>query len=120
MDWLLDLYQRHFDWRDLTLLILSPIFGVFLAMEAWRFRRTGVFDFRDSFDSLNSGGSYLVADLLLLVVLVLPAMGWVYEHRLFTIDVTPLRFVGLFLLVEFLYYGFHRGSRSEERRVGKE
>ena len=56
MDWLpaplvaffLDLYQRHFDWRDLTLLVLSPVFGVFIAMEAWRFRKTGVFDFRDT------------------------------------------------------------------------
>ncbi|MDG0861236.1 sterol desaturase family protein [Pelomonas aquatica] len=110
MDWLLDLYQRHFDWRDLTLVMLSPVFGIFIAMEAWRFRKTGVFDLWDSFDSMNSGGSYLVTDLILLVVLVLPAMGWVYDHRLFTVEVTPLRFVGLFLFVEFLYYGFHRGS----------
>ena len=73
MDWLpaplLDLYQRHFDWRDLTLVLLSPVFGVFIAMEAWRFRKTGVFDFRDTFDSMNSGGSYLVADLFLLAVM---------------------------------------------------
>lgn len=82
MDWLLDLYQRHFDWRDLTLVMLSPVFGIFIAMEAWRFRKTGVFDLWDSFDSMNSGGSYLVTDLILLVVLVLPAMGWVYDHRL--------------------------------------
>jgi sterol desaturase/sphingolipid hydroxylase (fatty acid hydroxylase superfamily) len=110
MDGLLDLYQRHFDWRDLTLVILSPLFGIFIAMEAWRFRKTGVFDWRDSFDSLNSGGSYLVVDLLLLVVLVLPAMGWVHDHRLWTIEVTPLRFAALFLFVELLYYGFHRAS----------
>ena len=118
MDLLLELYHRHVDWRDLTLVLLSPVFGVFIALEAWRFRRTGVFDFRDTLDSLNSGGSYLVADLVLLAVLVLPAMGWMYEHRLWTIDITPWhspwrtlwRFAGLFLLVELLYYGFHRAS----------
>ena len=41
MDVILDLYHRHFDWRDLTLVLLSPVFAVFIAMEAWRFRRTG-------------------------------------------------------------------------------
>ena len=69
-----------------------------------------MFDWRDTLDSLNSGGSYLAVDLLLLAVLVLPALGWVYEHRLFTIDISPWRFLGLFLLVELLYYGFHRAS----------
>ncbi|MDP1369009.1 hypothetical protein Q6248_29015, partial [Klebsiella pneumoniae] len=80
---------------------LSPLFMIAIAMEAWRFRKTGVFDLWDRFDSLNSGGSYLVTDLILLTVLVLPAMGWVYDHRLFAVDVTPLRFLGLFLFVEF-------------------
>ncbi|MFX8145323.1 hypothetical protein ABTL24_19635, partial [Acinetobacter baumannii] len=41
MDWLLDLYHRHFDWRDLTLVMLSPLFMIAIAMEAWRFRKTG-------------------------------------------------------------------------------
>ena len=110
MDFLLDLYHRHGDWRDLTLLLLSPIFMTAIALEAWRFRKTQVFDWRDSFTSLNSGGSYLVVDLVLLIVLVLPAMEWVYAHRLGTIEMTPWRFLGLYLLVELLYYGFHRAS----------
>jgi len=110
IDFFQQLYLRHGDWRDLTLLLLSPLFMVFIALEAWRLRQRRVYRWRDTLDSMNSGGSYLFVDLVLLAVWVLPAMGWIYQHRLFTIEVTPLNFIGLFLAVEFLYYWFHRAS----------
>jgi sterol desaturase/sphingolipid hydroxylase (fatty acid hydroxylase superfamily) len=98
------------DPRDWLLLLLSPLFMVFVALEWWRFRRTAVFDWRDSLSSLNIGGSYLLLDGLLVVFGVLPAMGWVHAHRLWTVAITPWTFAALFLGVEFCYYCFHRAS----------
>jgi len=101
----------HSDWRDWLLLLLSPVFMLFVAAEWWRFRKTaGVYDWRDSFDSLNVGGSYLVLDIVLVLAFVLPAMDWVHAHRVWTIDITPWTFAALFLGVEFCYYWFHRAS----------
>ena len=42
---------------------------------------------------------------------VLPAMTWLHtHHRWATIELTPWRFVALFLAVDFCYYCFHRAS----------
>lgn len=111
MPTLLELFRQHIDPRDLTLLLLSPLFMLSIALEAWRFRKTpGIYTWRDTFMSMNSGGSYLFVDLALVIVLVIPAMQWVYQFRLWTIEVTPWTFFALFMGVELLYYGFHRAS----------
>jgi sterol desaturase/sphingolipid hydroxylase (fatty acid hydroxylase superfamily) len=99
-----------FDPRDWLLLLISPLFLVFVGLEWWRFRKTGVYDLRDSMTSLNGGGSYLFLDVALVIFAVLPAMGWLYAHRLWTIDTTPWTFAALYLGVEFCYYWFHRAS----------
>jgi sterol desaturase/sphingolipid hydroxylase (fatty acid hydroxylase superfamily) len=96
--------------RELTLLSLVPVFVLFLAAEAWHFRGRGRFHLPDTAASLSLGGLYLLADAILLTFLVLAVYGLVYEHRLFTIELTPLTGVLLFALVEFCYYGFHRAS----------
>ncbi|MDO9237767.1 MAG: sterol desaturase family protein [Aquabacterium sp.] len=106
----------HTETRDWLLVLLSPLFFFTVAIEWLRFRREDkisskpVYDLRDSMDSMNLGGIYTLVDVVIVVTLVLPAMAWVYAHRLTTIDITPWRFVALYLGVEFCYYWFHRAS----------
>lgn len=109
----LDILGHSIDLRDLTLLLLSPLFMLAIAIEFWRLRkagRTGIYTWRDTFMSLNSGSSYLLVDLLLVILFVLPAMAWVYAQRLWTVELTPWSFAALYLGVEFCYYWFHRAS----------
>jgi sterol desaturase/sphingolipid hydroxylase (fatty acid hydroxylase superfamily) len=106
----------HVDWRDALLMLLSPLFFAVVVAEWLRMRgekRQGkaVYDWRDSLDSMILGGVYTWLDVVLVLVFVLPAMGWVHaHHRLGTIDLTPLSFAALYLGVEFCYYWFHRAS----------
>lgn len=102
---------------DGLLFLLTPVFLTVVLLEVWRFRKhrglhgsAPVYDWRDSLASMNLGGAYSVLDIVLVLLFVLPAMAWVYSHRLFTIEVTALRFAGLYLGVEFCYYWFHRAS----------
>lgn len=102
--------------RDWLLVLLTPLFFATVVIEWLRFRRTdkagqtAVYELRDSLDSMNLGGVYTVLDVLIVATLVLPAMDWVYAHRLVSIEVTPLSFAALYLGVEFCYYWFHRAS----------
>ena len=44
-------------------------------------------------------------------LLALPGAAWLYEHRVFTWDMSePLSWIVLFLALEFAYYWFHRAS----------
>ena len=94
------------DWRDWFLIGLTPLFVLVVALEWWRFRKTRIYDWRDSLASMNLGGAYMLVDVLWVVAVILPAMDWVYAHRLTTIEVTPLSFAALYLGVEFCYYWF--------------
>lgn len=99
------------DWRDTLLVLLTPLFLVFVAAECWHFRhRPGVYRLGDSLASLNLGGVYTLVDIGLVLVVVLPVMDAVHAHRLFTLEVTAWTFPLLYLAVEFCYYGFHRAS----------
>lgn len=104
------------DWRDWFLVLLTPVFLGTVFVEWLRFRRSDrqrsepVYDLRDSMDSINLGGVYSLLDVALVVLAVLPAMEWVYQHRLLTVEVTPWTFALLYLGVEFCYYWFHRAS----------
>lgn len=60
-----------------------------------------VYDLCDSLASVNVGGFSTVLGVLIVVMLVLPAMGWVHGHLLASVDVTPLSFALLHLGVAF-------------------
>lgn len=107
---LLELARQHGDPRDWLLLLLSPLFMLFVAAEWWRWRKTSIYDWRDSLNSLNIGGSYLLLDVLLVIFAVLPVMNWIYTHRLLTATITPWSFAALYFGVDFCYYLFHRAS----------
>lgn len=113
LDALLNNLLPHTDVREWFLVLVAPIFLLFVAIEWWHMRRTGqhhIHNGQDMMTSINLGSVYSLVDVLMLYVLVLPAMDWLYQHRWFTIDISVGSFVALFLGVEFLYYWFHRAS----------
>jgi len=92
------------------LLTLSalPIILLLATVEWFHFRRTGIFEVRDSIASIAMGAVYvLVAEGVMVVALVLPAYEWLYQFRLFTQQLTPASLLVLFLLVDFCFYLFH-------------
>ena len=101
----------HPDWRGLILPALIPLFLATLAAEAVRFRGRGYFQLRDTLTSFAIGALYVLVDSLVIVTLVALVFHWVYAHRLVTLDMAPLSFLALLLLVELGYYVFHRAGR---------
>jgi sterol desaturase/sphingolipid hydroxylase (fatty acid hydroxylase superfamily) len=104
------------DARDWLLIGLSPLFVLAVLLE-WGHARglrsprgQAIYERRDTLVSLTLGGAYNLIELFWLACLVLPAMGWVYAHRLATIEMTPWCFAALYLAVEGCYYAFHRAS----------
>ncbi len=96
------------------LLALGPVFVLFIALEAWHYRRQGVlaerFVLKDSLCNLALALLHQGADKLAWL-LVLPLYHWIYQsHRLFTFDNGWQSLLILFLLQDFLYYWFHRAS----------
>jgi len=92
------------------LLTLSalPIILLLATVEWFHFRRTDVFEIRDSAASIAMGAVYvLFAEGVMVVVLVLPAYEWLYQFRLFSLELTPASLLVLFLLVDFCFYLFH-------------
>ena len=92
------------------LLTLSalPIILLLATVEWFHFRRTDIFEVRDSAASIAMGGVYvLFAEGVMVVTLVLPAYEWLYQFRLFTQQLTPASLLVLFLLVDFCFYLFH-------------
>ena len=106
----------HSDLREWLLVLLAPLFLLTVLVEWWHFQRLDrqttrpVYELRDALDSLNLGGVYMLLDVVIVLTLVLPAMAFVYGHRLTTIAITPWTFAALFLGVELCYYAFHRAS----------
>lgn len=85
-----------------------PIILLLATIEWFHFRRTDIFDPRDSAASIAMGAVYvLVAEGVMVVALVLPAYEWLYHFRLFTQQLTPVSLLLLFLLVDFCFYLFH-------------
>lgn len=92
------------------LLILSalPIILLLSAIEWFHFRRTDIFEIRDSAASIAMGAIYaLFAEGVMVVILVLPTYEWLYQFRLFSLELTPASLLVLFLLVDFCFYLFH-------------
>src|SRR5210317_2209781 len=92
------------------LLTLSalPIILLLATVEWFHFRRTDIFEIRDSAASIAMGAIYvLFAEGVMVVVLVLPAYEWLYQFRLFSLELTPASLLVLFLVVDFCFYLFH-------------
>ena len=100
----------HID-AEHILLLLSPVFLLFIGAEALYWRKQGpVYAWRDSLCNACLALLHQLGDKLAWLV-TLPLFAWLYQtHRLFDIPPSIGSFFALFLLQDFLYYWFHRAS----------
>jgi len=85
------------------------LIGIELAWSAWSGRR--VYRFNDLISNMGCGiGSQVVGAFTKTVIFAVYL--WVYEYRLFTLAPTALTWVVAFVLVDLLYYWFHRLSHE--------
>ncbi len=101
------------DWKQVLLISLSPVFVIAFAIEFLVMRRRNdlkQFNFRDIVANLGLGGSYQVFEVIMHALVSGAAIMWIWEHRLFTIEVTWWNILPIFVAVEFCYYWFHRTS----------
>ncbi len=106
IDFAITTYQNA-DFKQLFLVGLLPFFGLSAVIEAWRFHGTGIYSLKDSAASMALGASYVTLEVVVNALFVYAAMGWVHQFRLMDIAITPLSFVLLFVLVDFLFYVYH-------------
>ncbi len=96
---------------ELILLLLSPVFLIFIAFE-WLYsekRRQVLYQWRDTLANFVLAAMYQAGDVMALVLL-LPLMLWLSQFSLFSIEFSALNLVVLFIAQDFLYYWFHRCS----------
>ena len=68
------------------------------------------YDWKAAFVSLAIAVGRRITDFVP-ALLALPGAAWLYEHRVFTWDMSePLSWIVLFFALEFAYYWFHRAS----------
>ena len=93
-------------------LVGMPFFLLFLAEWFYQSKRGNgdSFSLKRTITNFSLGGSYLTFELIVQALIVLPICLWLYQYRLFTIEVTWLTVIPIFIAVEFSYYWFHRAS----------
>jgi len=107
-------YNRNFGPAMDAIALAIPFFfllmGMELAWSAWSGRH--VYRFNDFIANMGCGiGSQVVGAFTKTVILAVYL--WIYEHaRIFTIGTSALTWISAFLLVDMLYYWFHRLSHE--------
>jgi sterol desaturase/sphingolipid hydroxylase (fatty acid hydroxylase superfamily) len=103
----------HVEWKQVFLIAVTPIFLLAFAIE-WQVmrkrRQLAQFDWKDILTNLSLGSSYQVFELIAHVVFVGATVGWIWQHRLFSIDINAWTVLPAFVAMEFCYYWFHRCS----------
>ena len=96
----------------MLLLMGVPFFLLFLAEWAYQKQagKAESFGWRRALTNFSLGGSYLTFEMIIQALVVLPICLWLYQFRLFTIEVTWWTVIPIFVAVEFCYYWFHRAS----------
>lgn len=92
---------------EIILIALSPIFLIFIAYEFLKHRQNYVI--KDSLANTALALMHQGADAIALLFLM-PIFYWLYEYRLFDIEIGLVSLFSAFLLQDFLYYWFHRAS----------
>jgi sterol desaturase/sphingolipid hydroxylase (fatty acid hydroxylase superfamily) len=103
--------------QQLTNVGLPAVYTAAIALEAGLARRQVLrarYEWRDTLANIAMGwGNFLVG--LLMSGVVLAGLGFAYRHRLWDVPAaSPLAWLAIFLLDDFVYYWFHR--LSHERR----
>lgn len=96
---------------ELILLVLSPVFLVFIAWEWYRARKQtpAIYRWQDTAANAVLALMHQGSDMLALLLLM-PFFLWLYQFRLFDIELSAAMVAVAFLLQDFLYYWFHRAS----------
>jgi sterol desaturase/sphingolipid hydroxylase (fatty acid hydroxylase superfamily) len=100
------------------LLAFSPIFILTLGAEFLYLRKHGAeyknadFTWADTISNGTLALLHEISDGLFNTLFIMGIYFFLYEYRLFTIENSLLSFIGLFLLQDFCYYWFHRGSHK--------
>lgn len=100
-------------WQEWLLPLMgAPFFLLFLAEWFYQSKRGRghAFNWRRAATNFSLGGSYLSFELIIQALIVIPICLWLYQYRLFTIEMTWLTAIPIFIAVEFSYYWFHRSS----------
>jgi len=92
---------------EIILIAISPIFLICIAYEFLKYRQHYVI--KDSLANTVLALMHQGADAIALFFLM-PFFYWLYEFRLFDIELGVLSLFCAFLLQDFLYYWFHRAS----------
>jgi sterol desaturase/sphingolipid hydroxylase (fatty acid hydroxylase superfamily) len=92
---------------EIILLALSPIFIIFVTVEFIMYRR--YYEVKDSLANTVLALMHQGADAISLIVLM-PFFYWLYNYRIFNIELSLISILGAFILQDFLYYWFHKAS----------
>jgi sterol desaturase/sphingolipid hydroxylase (fatty acid hydroxylase superfamily) len=92
---------------EIILLALSPLFIAFVAYEFIKHRR--FYDIKDSLANTALALMHQASDAIALLVLM-PFFYWLYDYRLFDIELSVISIFSAFILQDFLYYWFHKAS----------
>ncbi|MBD8514229.1 sterol desaturase family protein [Photobacterium sp. CAU 1568] len=95
----------------LILLAISPLFFISMLWEYRRLRQEGSQDYnwKELACNLTLAGLHQSADLIA-TLLLMPFFLWLYQYRLFDIQMSLATVALAFLLQDFCYYWFHRAS----------
>lgn len=98
---------------ELILILLSPIFFLFIAFEWYQSERNrqSVYHWRDSLANLGLAAMHQAGDALSLLLL-LPFFFWLSQFALYSLPFNLTNLLLLFILQDFLYYWFHRASHQ--------
>ncbi|MBF1800942.1 sterol desaturase family protein [Alloalcanivorax profundimaris] len=99
------------DERQMIFVVATPVFiGVFL-WEYLRIRHDPVrVDARESLRNFLLGAGYQTTELLFAGIISFPVFALAYHHRLFDIPLNWATAALLWVLTDFCFYWFHRGS----------
>ena len=92
---------------EIILIALSPIFITFITYEFIKYRRH--YDVKDSLANTALALMHQGADAIALLVLM-PLFYWLYEFRVFDIELSLMSILVAFIFQDFLYYWFHKAS----------
>ncbi|USD64449.1 sterol desaturase family protein [Vibrio sp. SCSIO 43136] len=100
---------------ELLLMLLAPLFFVCMIAEYWLGQRSGKLPTNAAYQlpevvcNFTLSGLHQVSDIVTGLV-VFQLYLWVFDARLFEIEIGLVSFAALMILQDFCYYWFHRAS----------
>lgn len=95
--------------NSLTLLLVAPVFCLFILLEIIYYRKKSVYSTKDTAVNIGLALMYQISDISFTLLVVKGIYIWVFQHgfKLFSTN-NLANFLLLFVLQDFLYYCFHR------------